>query len=141
MKKCTVCKLVKDDSLFDTFKQRNGTRSLTSRCKACRSEIQKAEYRNDKQKIRDRNRKWELKQYGITPEQFQTMFENQNGKCELCGGTNPEGGLCVDHNHSTGEVRKLLCRSCNLMIGNARESIDILINAATYLENFQETKG
>ena len=44
--------------------------------------------------------------------------------------------LCIDHNHETGVVRKLLCGHCNKMIGFARESVETLANGIKYLNLF-----
>lgn len=56
--------------------------------------------------------------YGITLADFNRMNEEQNGKCFLCG--NPPSGkserLVVDHCHTTGSVRKLLCVTCNVQL-------------------------
>jgi len=56
-----------------------------------------------------------LKRYGITIEQYNEMVANQNGLCKMCG-TKPTQ-LHVDHDHNTGEVRGLLCVSCNVHLG------------------------
>lgn len=42
--------------------------------------------------------------------------------------------LAIDHDHSNGKIRELLCRSCNLMLGNDKDSISTLFNAIIYLE-------
>lgn len=43
--------------------------------------------------------------------------------------------LAVDHDHETGKVRGLLCKSCNLAIGKFKESVEIVRRALAYLEN------
>lgn len=58
------------------------------------------------------------KKYGITIEQYEQMFRSQDGACAICekiwtGGKR----LGVDHNHTTGRVRKLLCDGCNIFVG------------------------
>lgn len=78
----------------------------------------------------------ELKRtYGIDFNTYQAMFSGQNGHCAICQDqmTSP----CVDHCHVTGNVRKLLCRKCNTLLGQARENISILENAISYLKEFQ----
>lgn len=79
-----------------------------------------------------------LKKYGLTVEQYEGMVALQEGKCAICRktptGDGFKGALHVDHNHATGRVRKLLCFNCNLMVGNAKESPEILRAAATYME-------
>ena len=62
------------------------------------------------------------RQYGITQEHFDSMLFLQHGRCKICGRTAEETGiqqkiLCVDHDHTTGRVRGLLCRHCNIKVG------------------------
>ena len=75
------------------------------------------------------------RKYGITLEQYDEMLEAQNGQCLICEKSQPnnDGFLCVDHDHSTKEVRGLLCRKCNLALGNFLDSADLLKKALEYL--------
>lgn len=60
-----------------------------------------------------------LKNFGITEEIYAQMLSDQDGKCAICGGP-PDGRwkkLAVDHCHTSGEVRGLLCMVCNTMLG------------------------
>lgn len=67
------------------------------------------------------------------------MFDIQRGECAICGAT--EGGhgrtdeLLVDHDHTTGEVRGLLCHGCNGGLGHFRDNVDVLQSAMLYLES------
>lgn len=74
--------------------------------------------------------------YGLTTEEVMEMHEQRNFKCDICGENTDHryDKLCVDHCHSTGKVRGLLCFSCNIVLGNAKDNIDTLKNAITYLE-------
>ena len=79
--------------------------------------------------------------YGISVNDFAEMYHKQDGKCAICG--NPETvtlrgkvkPLSVDHNHATGQVRKLLCTQCNHLLGHAKEDVKILQKAIEYLNN------
>lgn len=83
--------------------------------------------------VRRRNMK---NKFGITLEQYDKMFEEQDGVCAICGSININGRrLGVDHNHETGEVRALLCNSCNHIIGDAKENIIVLQSAINYLNS------
>lgn len=73
-----------------------------------------------------------LKKFGLTIEQFETMVNEQGRACAICGDS-PET-LCVDHCHNTGKVRGLLCHGCNRGIGLLRDNPDILRKAAAYVE-------
>lgn len=66
-------------------------------------------------------------------DEYDTMLRNQDCKCAICNKYMDRP--CVDHNHTTGKVRKLLCVQCNAMIGNSYENIATLKNAIKYLEN------
>lgn len=79
------------------------------------------------------------KNYGITPECFNRMWVDQSGKCLICeSNMTPRGrnkrSACIDHNHETGEIRGLLCRSCNHGIGNLGDSPKVLQSAIEYLQ-------
>lgn len=77
--------------------------------------------------------------YGITLEDYNNMFLAQEGCCAICGmhQSQLKKTLGVDHNHSTKQVRKLLCRSCNIGLGNFQDSIDILTKALKYLKDHE----
>ena len=74
--------------------------------------------------------------YNITIDDFEKMLEDQDYKCYCCSAKHSElkNGLYVDHCHSTNKVRGLLCSTCNLAIGYAKDNIDILKNMIKYLE-------
>lgn len=76
--------------------------------------------------------------YGISIEDYNKMFREQYGCCAICGVHQSElkKPLGVDHNHFTGQVRKLLCNKCNTGIGFFNESIDILERVIRYLNEF-----
>lgn len=72
-----------------------------------------------------------MSNYGISLEEYFKMYSNQHGSCAIC--KTPMETLCVDHSHSTGEVRGLLCHTCNRGIGLLKESEDTLRAAIAYL--------
>lgn len=74
--------------------------------------------------------------YGLTLEQYKAMLDRQGGACAGCGHSPGEGEqrLCVDHDAKTGKVRELLCRGCNLSIGNTKENPETLRRLALYVE-------
>lgn len=76
-------------------------------------------------KSRERN-------YGLRQETLEQMLHQQNALCDIC--SIPLTKYCVDHDHATNQIRGLLCRRCNLLIGMAKDSVEILQNAVTYLE-------
>jgi hypothetical protein len=76
------------------------------------------------------------KKFGITPEDYEDMVAAQDGKCAICAtaDTSPDAWFCVDHDHTTGKVRGLLCRTCNTSIGQAGDDPARLRKAIAYLE-------
>ena len=88
------------------------------------------------------NRRRRLNMYGLSPETFDEMLAAQRGVCAICSTEDPgPRGWNIDHDHaccpgigSCGKcVRGLLCHCCNLMLGNAKDSVDRLHRAARYL--------
>ncbi len=72
--------------------------------------------------------------YGITIEQFDEMYDSQNGTCAICHKPPPEDQvLCVDHCHESNKIRQLLCGDHNRMLGNAQDDIAVLQSAIDYL--------
>lgn len=80
-----------------------------------------------------------IKEYGITLEDRQVMFDAQGGCCAICGRPESDltGVLQVDHDHTNGAVRELLCWSCNHSIGHFQDDPNLLIAAAMYLMRHQ----
>ena len=75
------------------------------------------------------------KVYGITLEFFNQMFDSQEGKCAICGKSLERiRGVHIDHDHSTGIVRALLCGPCNTGLGMFKDNPQILRQAIEYLE-------
>lgn len=89
-----------------------------------------------------------MSRYGITQEQYDSMRESQDYKCLICDTHEtevPKGNsasyktaLHIDHCHSTGEIRGLLCTNCNTMLGKAKDNIVILQSAIFYLTKEQQ---
>ena len=72
------------------------------------------------------------RKYGLSPEKHEAMKVMQDGDCMICG---EREGTHVDHNHSTGKVRGLLCSQCNSAIGLMNDNPDVLKAGADYLED------
>ena len=102
-------------------------------------------YAKNKGKIRGQNTEWrrrneatlkssKLKRvYGITLEQYDSIFESQRGICAICKSQPKNKRLCVEHNHKTKEVRGLTCDRCNVGLGMFGDSVELLLEAAAYL--------
>jgi hypothetical protein len=66
------------------------------------------------------------------------LLKEQNNSCAICGinGEELKRKLSVDHNHETNQVRGLLCNSCNLGLGQFKDSVVFLSYAIEYLERY-----
>ncbi len=79
--------------------------------------------------------------YGINLADYDCMYHEQDGLCAICHlpqNSKRNTRFCVDHDHDTGEVRGLLCDSCNRGIGLLKDDPRLLENAAKYLRSFKE---
>lgn len=80
---------------------------------------------------------YRLRGYGLTQIQYDSIFLGQNGLCAICNKP-PDGErwkkLCIDHDHSTGQVRGLLCSTCNTALGKFQDSQELLQKAIDYLK-------
>lgn len=120
------------------------------RCKDCLAEgvrtVRKAPYPGPRCATHHRERRRELKQrrhrghlertFGITAEEYQKILDVQGGVCAICQRAKGTGRkkLAVDHDHITGEVRGLLCASCNRgVLGHLRDDPDAFRRAMAYL--------
>lgn len=92
-----------------------------------RSQLTKQEY----------SRHWKMKQqYGIGIFEYRDMYESQKGQCAICGNERPDHGkqgLVIDHCHTHGHVRKLLCVHCNTGLGQFKDDAALLQKAIGYL--------
>ena len=70
--------------------------------------------------------------YGITLDDYEKMYDEQNGMCAICG--KHQSLLFVDHDHKNGSVRGLLCNKCNTGIGFFHDNIGFLEKAIGYLK-------
>jgi len=120
MRQCQKCG--KNKPLNEYGKKTDGPDGLHSYCKICIN----GDYDSTKY------RKYKLnKHYGITPEQYTEMLNNQQSKCGICGDEMSQPH--VDHCHNTNKVRGLLCINCNQGIGKFKDDVDKLQRAIDYL--------
>lgn len=150
-KKCSRCQIEKDLTAFCKHRRsKDGHNNVCKECVKQYSEENKEKVRKykseyyyaNREKCIEKDRKNKLKKkYNVTVEWYDAQLKAQNGKCLICETT--EGGgrsssLHVDHDHVTGEVRGLLCRSCNTGIGLFKENTELLKNAIKYVNKFKQ---
>ncbi len=77
-------------------------------------------------------------QFGIDLVSYHKMLEEQGGGCAICKSTDIKrkgsAYFAIDHDHITGQVRGLLCDYCNVMLGRAKDDVNILQSAIDYLK-------
>lgn len=109
---------------------------MLKKCPRCGRVLPAKEFVKDDNMCRicRRDYNWQYK-YGISPEQYLQMYQEQGGKCKICGKELPDGEyLHIDHNKDTGEVRGLLCGKCNRGLGIFDELPENFIKAVEYLK-------
>lgn len=104
-------------------------------CKVCLEEVRRAHY--DPVKVRDKNLQKNYR--GFSSQDYDTLFLKQGGACAVCG-KQTERHLHVDHDHTTGAVRGLLCSDCNTALGHLHDSPDIIRRLLQYILLYGEEK-
>lgn len=113
-------------------------------CKWCNTEFipnaPSEKYCKDECKDTGLQNAYFFRQYKIGVKDYEQLLENQDHKCKIC---ESEGflmkgchiiKLVVDHCHTTGKVRGLLCHNCNRAIGLLHDKAQNLLNAIEYLK-------
>lgn len=151
MKKCNgKCQRIKSE--VDFGKNSDSPDGLSYVCKEC-NRIRASEWYSknaERAKARGANplngKRFNLKKYGLTVEDYGRMLDEQKSLCAICGQPEIQVNHCsgkvldlaVDHCHVTGKVRGLLCSRCNKMLGLSSDSLEILMKAREYLAKSQE---
>lgn len=144
-KRCTHCKEVLPQEQFHKAKAFHD--GLSRRCKKCAYEFHEAWRQRNKVQAAANAKRWRAnnkersddhsrkQNYGIPLGTYARMLAQQNGKCAICEATEGggRGAFHVDHDHSSGKVRGLLCEACNLGLGKFRDRADVLASAIKYL--------
>ena len=147
MKQCTSCGEVLPTTKFGNKRWTNQDGTVTSakksHCRDCVNKSNLSRYHNNpntKEAHKRASYKHRLKSYGLEPEEYEVMWERCEGCCEICG-TKPVGLLFIDHSHSTGKVRGLLCGHCSSALGFVREDRGVVSNILQYLERHDESNS
>lgn len=120
---CSACK--KKLPLNKYYKDKTKKYGRANFCIKCKRLKSKTLYQKNPLKTYKRNLK---NKFNIALEDYDEMFEKQNGTCYICNGINESGRrLAIDHSHKTGKIRGLLCWNCNMLLGwleNYRDTIE-----------------
>jgi hypothetical protein len=153
-KTCPRCAESKPIEPFARDRSRKDGRQ--NKCRSCRSDYYHANSERLCQQRRDYNHRnanraseyWQtnadrqsanrlVRKYGITREEYDAILEAQGGCCAICESDSPRKRgarrFAVDHCHTTGQVRGLLCIPCNTAIGGLRDDPGLLLRAIEYL--------
>lgn len=117
---------------FEQPIRRGADQKYCSLCGAKDSELTRHRTRyRDPEAVRRANLKHK---YGLSLEQYEKMSKAQNHLCGICG--TDDSALQVDHCHTSGKVRGLLCMSCNVLIGQGKDDVNRLYKAIDYLNRY-----
>lgn len=76
--------------------------------------------------------------YRLSAEEWDALYESQDHNCAICLQPVTRVAAQTDHDHKTGQVRAILCKPCNLMLGNASDDPNNLRRAADYIERYRK---
>ena len=134
---CSSCNETKPADAF-TRRRTHRPGKLVSVCNTCKVTYNRRRRAADPQHVYNIERRSKLKQqYGISMEEYDTMLAAQGGGCAICAATEPGGRtkyFPVDHCHTTGTVRGLLCTKCNRGLGLFNDDPARLERAAKFLK-------
>ena len=138
---CRVCRVTKPT---DAFHRRGDGGKYYTRCRSCDRVVQSKRYHSlspEEKYTRNTSSGLRLKRYRLTLDSYHAMAERQDFLCAICHiepirkkRLGSVDGFAIDHCHSSGKVRGLLCERCNKGIGFLREDPHVARSAAVYLE-------
>jgi hypothetical protein len=143
---CTKCGEIKDEINFRL--RPNLKRGYHSWCRDCENITNRNRYTpkppkpkkivgNEEGKL-DAKKRMLKHRYSIDYNTYTQMYDEQEGKCKICGIEKELGGsngLLVDHCHNTNKVRGLLCNNCNSGLGKFKDNKELLLKAIEYIVN------
>ena len=156
MKTCKKCGKTKEVSEFYDHKTTKDGKSST--CKKCQRAKNDEWKKLNKEKVYEAQKRWAsahkekikyyrvksaLKQrYGVTVKWYEDKLKEQKGVCAICSCSSSDlrgkdDMFCVDHCHTTGQPRALLCHKCNTGIGMLKDNPILVARAWTYLQQHQ----
>jgi hypothetical protein len=131
MKTCNHCKRSFGyESLVKNKKMRDGYKN---ECKECHNRLEKERYHSKPKNERYSRYRQVKKTYGLSKEEYDILLKSANYCCQICKG---KKRLCVDHCHSTGKVRGILCGNCNSGIGKLGDNKEMVLKAYSYLSTY-----
>lgn len=83
---------------------------------------------------KENNRRWHLRKYGMTEEDYNELLIIQGGLCAICKKLPTEKYFVIDHCHNSLKIRGLIHRTCNTAIGLLNDDANLVRLALEYLE-------
>lgn len=119
-----TCRVCGESKPLSDYSLRKDSQKHRPECKPCRSRARQALH------------------YGITVGDIEALIQEVGNSCMICGTHADDvphtsfkhNPLVIDHDHTTGEVRGLLCPTCNAGLGHFKDSPELLLKAALYLQ-------
>tara|TARA_R110000868_G_scaffold385140_1_gene652886 strand:- start:207 stop:632 length:426 start_codon:yes stop_codon:yes gene_type:complete len=135
IKCCTRCG--EDSPITNFHKKRTSSTGLDPWCKQCKSVYRKQYFidNQEKETIRGRLKAWKNAGISISIDSYRSQSTQRNNKCDICA--KQVVSLHVDHSHTTGKLRGLLCGSCNRALGLFQDNPDIINKAKIYLDHYE----
>jgi hypothetical protein len=115
-------------------------------CRQCSRDSANRVRIEDPEGTKLRKKEWQSQsRYGLSVEERVAMLAAQGGKCAVCGRSDCEwgkvgfnvNGWSTDHNHTTNQVRSILCQPCNILVGQIETNKDKVLKILDYLERFK----
>jgi len=119
LKTCKCCKQTKPlEFFYSTFSIKYKRTQYQSNCKDCYRAVQLQ------------------KRYGVDELEYNKQLARQNHSCMICGvhHSTQSKALQVDHDHSTGKLRGILCGKCNRALGLVNDNVETLTRMIKYLQ-------
>lgn len=144
---CSKCGIPQHPDNF--YKHSASEEGLKGYCQQCSKLRVRDHYRKNSVKILEQKRIYNkenshksrnanlLRLYGLSLKDYDMLLLAQKGVCAICGKpetSSKRKNLSVDHCHTTGKIRGLLCSPCNLAVGNVNESPEIARKLVSYIE-------
>jgi len=143
-----VCPRCKQDLPINHFgKNKRNKNGLQTYCKPCTSKNSSESHKRNKERYNTYQRKWRSEnpeahamaakyskvkiKYGLSREEYDKLMEQTH--CQICEADLQERKAHLDHCHTTGKIRGVLCGACNIGLGHFRDNPEFLRRAADYL--------
>lgn len=135
MKQCTKCGEIKPLTEYSQKNSKNRKPALQPRCKICAAQDTREWNIKNKETARER---YLQRHYGMSENEYKARLLAQNNSCIICGKEFSNGSFgpdspVVDHCHTHGNVRGILCNECNRGLGYFHDNPEALLKAASYL--------